>query len=232
MNRLFEKALALTLILFLSACVAGTGQVQPGLGSDVDQDQLTPPSGVQYNFLLSKVGEPESFTMALVSKRLSANRYRYDGSIFIPLPDSDPEIAAFVIEVMREVFNDPTIRQSGDNVVVSLRVETDRRFRATRSNILFADLRFVPHDCFAQIGTCRSSVSGPLGKAVVDTETSESGGIWRSDSRFVSGTKDAAFERRSMTYSIDQNGVLLDATFTTVANGVTETFNIRRISPR
>jgi hypothetical protein len=232
MTRLFEKALALTLILFLSACVAGTGQVQPGMGSDVDQDRLTPPSGVQYNYLLSKVGEPESFTMALVSKRLSANRYRYDGSIFIPLPGDDPEIVAFVIEVMKEVFNDPTIRQSGDKVVVGLRVETDRRFRATRSNILFADLRFVPHDCFAQIGTCRSTVSGPLGKAVVETKTSESSGIWRSDSRFVSGTKDAAFERRSMTYSIDQNGVLLDATFTTVANGVTETFNVRRLSPR
>lgn len=232
MTRLINKALALTMILFLAACVAGPGQVQPGLGSDVDQDQLTPPSGVKYDFVLSKAGEPESFTMALVSKRLSANRYRYAGNIFIPLPDSDPEIADFVIEVMREVFNDPTIRQSGDKIVVALRVETDRRFRATRSNILFADLKFMPHDCFAQIGTCRSTVSGPLGKAVIETKTSESGGIWRSDSRFVSGAKDAAFERRSMTYSIDQNGVLLDATFTTVVDGMTETFNVRRIAPR
>jgi hypothetical protein len=232
MTRLIEKAIALTLILFLSACVAGTGQVQPGLGSDVDQDRLTPPSGARYDFVLSKSGEPESFTMALVSKRLAANRYRYDGSIFIPLPGDDPELVPLVIEVLREVFDDPSIRQSGDKIVVSLRVETDRRFRATRSNILFADLKFMPHDCFAQIGTCRSTVSGPLGKAVVETKTSESGGIWRSDTRFVSGAKDAAFERRVMTYSIDQNGVLLDATFTTVANGVTEMFNIRRISPR
>jgi hypothetical protein len=232
MTRLMNKALALTMILFLSACVAGTGQVQPGIGSDVDQDQLTPPSGVQYDFVLSKAGEPQSFTMALVSKRLSTNRYRYDGSIFVPLPGDDPELAPLVIEVLREVFDDPTIRQSGDKIVVALRVETDRRFRATRSNILFADLRFMPHDCFAQIGTCRSTVSGPLGKAVVETKTSESGGIWRSESRFVSGTKDAAFERRVMTYSIDQNGVLLDATFTTFADGVSETFNVRRIAPR
>jgi hypothetical protein len=232
MTRLFEKALALTVILFLSACVAGTGQVQPGLGSDLDQDQLTPPSGARYDFVLSKSGEPESFKMALVSKRLAANRYRYDGSIFIPLPGDNPELVAMVIEVMREVFDDPTIRQSGDKLVVALRVETDRRFRATRSNILLADLKFTPHDCFAQIGTCRSTVSGPLGKAVVETETSESGGIWRSESRFVSGTRDAAFERRSMTYSIDQNGVLLDATFTTQADGVTETFSVRRIAPR
>jgi hypothetical protein len=232
MTRLIDKALALTVVLFLSACVAGTGQVQPGLGSDLDQDQLTPPSGARYDFVLSKSGEPESFKMALVSKRLAANRYRYDGSIFIPLPGDNAELVAMVIEVMREVFEDPTIRQSGDKLVVALRVETDRRFRATRSNILLADLRFMPHDCFAQIGTCRSTVSGPLGKAVVETETSESGGIWRSESRFVSGTKDAAFERRSMTYSIDQNGVLLDATFTTQADGVTETFSVRRIAPR
>jgi hypothetical protein len=220
--------------LALAGCAAGVADpVRPGATSALDQDALRPPSGARYDYTLRMTGDPLVVSLALVSRRLSADRYRYDGSFAAPLPAGlSPEVRRMTAEMMQEMFGSEPIRFTENAIVIPVGMETDRRFRATRTNMLMGSVRHIPHDCFAQLGTCRSTMRGEPGEVRFIVETTEAGGIWRSVTRATSGDVPDLPRRQEAVFSIDGNGVLLDADITTtMPDGKVDRMRLRRVTP-
>ena len=218
----------------LAGCLAEPGStVRPGATQALNQDALRPPSGVRYDYTLQRPGEPVVLSLSYVSRRLSPTRYRYDGVMAAPLPSGlDPEMRAAMAEFMADVFDGAAIRITDDALVFPMRIEADQRFRATRTTISGSPAPHKPHDCFAQIGTCRSTIRDEEGTVTTVTETTEAGGIWRSVTRVISGAKPGEPTRSTAIYSIDANGVIFDGEFrATLPGGTVDITRLRRISP-
>lgn len=220
--------------LALAGCAAGVADpVRPGATSALDQDALSPPSGARYDYTLRVPGDPAVGSLALVSRRLSPDRYRYDGSFATPLPAGlSPEVRRQAAEMLREMFGVEPIRFTETALVVPVGVETDRRFRATRTSMLTGTVRHIPHDCFAQLGTCRSTMRGAPGEVRLLVETTEADGIWRSVARATSREVPDLPRQQEAVFSIDANGVLYDADITTtMPDGTVERMHLRRVAP-
>ncbi|MCX7645020.1 MAG: hypothetical protein N2Z62_06960 [Rhodobacteraceae bacterium] len=220
--------------LALAGCAAGVADpVRPGATSALDQDALSPPSGARYDYTLRVEGDPAVASLALVSRRLSADRYRYDGSFATPLPAGlSPEVRRMTAEMMREMFGGEPIRFTESALIVPVGMETDRRFRARRTSMLMGTVRHIPHDCFAQLGTCRSTMRGAPGEVRFLVETTEADGIWRSITRASSRELPDLPRQQEAVFSIDANGVLFDADITTtMPDGTVERMQLRRVTP-
>lgn len=232
--RVTRLAGLLSAALALAGCVTEPGSaVRPGATQALNQDALRPPGGVRYDYTLQRPGEPLVLSLSYVSRRLSPTRYRYDGVMAAPLPAGlDPGLRAEMARLMADVFDAAAVRVSGDALVFPLRIEADQRFRATRTTMSGSPATHTPHDCFAQIGTCRSTIRDGEGTVTTVTETTESGGIWRSVSRVTSGAKPGEPTRSTAVYSIDANGVIFDGEFrATLPDGTVDVMRLRRVSP-
>ncbi|MCU0911853.1 MAG: hypothetical protein MUE98_11075 [Rhodobacteraceae bacterium] len=220
--------------LLLAGCVTEPGgAVRPGATQALDQDALRPPAGVRYDYTLQRRGEPVVLSLSYVSRRLSATRYRYEGVMAAPLPTGlDPGLRAAMAEFMADVFDGAAVRVSGDALVFPMRIDADQRFRATRTTISGSPATHTPHDCFAQIGSCRSTIRDESGTVSTVTKTTEAGGLWRSVTRVVAGGQPGEPTRTTAIYSIDENGVIFDGEFrTTLPDGTVDVMRMRRISP-
>ena len=101
----------------------------------------------------------------------------------------------------------------GTDVILRKRDVIDNRGRTLSSDRGGVQLTFDPHDCRATIGTCRAVRVGSDGEKVpIVVETSELGGIWRSEIRRDPerdpASRGALIEEA--IYSVDANAVLID----------------------
>lgn len=239
---LVRSPLAIIAAVMLSACVptleapvfpSAQTSIRPGATSAIDQNGLTPPSGVRYEYSVQGDDNPvfpEASIQSFVSRKVSSNKYVYEGNIFMPISfdlESDEEFLA----ILRGFAGDETGKIVGNKFVSTIVLETDRRSRIIRVDTSFVGVTFLPHDCFAQLGTCRSTMRTIVGDTLLLTETSEAGGIWRSVTRATSGALKGM--RSESVYSIDSNGVLLDSETRQMSpDGTVATRIMRRLEPK
>lgn len=214
---------ALCALGLLAACVdpAQVGRIRPGIGSDVDLDAIRPPSGVTYNFSVEQGGFPIPAALTLTAKRRSAKVYDYKGAMVIQVPGDGAQLRE-VAQAVTKVFRTKGPRIRGNRIFVPLDIRTDNRFRSTASSLLSADDTFAPHDCFAMLGTCHYTASrGKDARLDYISETTEAGGIWRTVTRIDPATGPRALRdrREIMTYSIDQNAMVIDLAFSERGTG-------------
>lgn len=224
------KYLGLTAILLLAACTdqSNIASIRPGIGSDVDLDRLRPPSGVTYQFATELQGVTQPTTMVLRSRRIGAKRYRYSGDLVLSFPPG-----ANLEEGVKSVasaFKVPGFRAKGSQIFIPVSFTTDNRFRSTASSYLIKRARHSPHDCFAVLGTCTYRDIQDGGQATIRTETTETGGVWTSVKRVISATNPIPPDDRTetLTYSLDQRGVIIDLFITSRENGRLITTAYRR----
>ncbi|MEP5758350.1 MAG: hypothetical protein ABJ327_03360 [Litoreibacter sp.] len=201
-------------ICMLAACTDPTtvGRIRPGIGSDVDLDAIRPPSGKTYSFSVEQGGLPIPASLTLTSKRRSDKVYDYTGAMVLQVPGEGEQLRE-VAKAVSEVFKakGPSIR--GNQIFVPLNIRADNRFRSTSSSLLSANDSFDPHDCFAVLGTCRfTATRGENAMLDFVSETTESGGIWRTVTRVASPDVPEQIRRirEVMTYSIDEHAVIID----------------------
>lgn len=217
--------------LFLAAC-ADPGppiEIRPGITSATDLDRLRPPSGVTYRFSLETKDVPIPVTLTLRSQRRSARVYDYIGTMAITLPASEnnEEIGNLVAQS----FGVKDVRFRGNDLVFPVNLRTDNRFRSLSSKLLLLNSRFEPHDCLAVLGTCKYTSISEQGQAIrLVSETTESGGVWRSETRPdpAAGRQPGGQGRQRSIYSLDRNGVLLDLVLQQFGTQENETVIFRR----
>ncbi len=202
--------LALFSAAFLAACTdpGQVAQIRPGLTSDADLDAKRPPNGVTYAYRVEQNGLPIPAGLTLTSRRLSATSYRYNGFMSFEVP-GDPENLKEVGDLVSRVFRTQAPRIRGNKVFIPITLRTDNRFRSTASSLLAGDDKFSPHDCFAVLGTCTYTASRGDAKIDFVSETTETGGVWRTVTRLAQGPSDSN-GREVMVYSLDRNAVVLD----------------------
>lgn len=210
MTYLLRSLAGMLVLVVLSACSdpAESIQIRPGIGSDVDLERLQPPSGVTYRYSVENNGLPVPVLITLKSRKLSRTRYDYRGNVAFTFPDevNFDEVGNLVADA----FGVKDIRFRGNTAVFDIQMRTDNRFRSTSASVLSDSERFEPHDCYGMLGKCAYTVRlpGDVSFKLVTT-TTEKDGIWRSTTR-------AAPENPGpgvilYTYSMDRNGVLIDA---------------------
>lgn len=224
--KLLLRIITLISIMGLMGCVASSTQpIRPGITSSVDQNRLRPPSGVRYVYSVKYSEFPETMQMTLVSRRISANRYSYSGHMYLPVESE--AVARITASMMNNMFGQQDITARGAGVFFPVRIDTDNRFRSLRVDMLMFSMHFTPHDCFAQLGTCRSTSQDRfIGRLSRVTETTEANGIWRS---VTQGTNGRETVQEDNTFSLDQNGVLLDAVMKQTVDGNTQVMTITRV---
>lgn len=209
-----KMALGLCLAALLSACAdpAQVARIRPGISSDVDLDAIRPPSGVTYNFTVEQGGFPIPAALTLTSRKRSSEVYDYTGAMVLQVPGNPAQLAE-VAKVVSKAFKTKGPRIRGNKIFVPLKVRTDNRFRSITSSLLAANDIYVPHDCFAQLGTCTyTATRGGKAKLGFIAETTETGGIWRTVTRADPKSTPPGLRgaRRMLTYSIDKNAVVID----------------------
>jgi hypothetical protein len=224
--RSFAKlSLALSAAIFLSACASPVAvtKIRPGIGSEVNLDQLRPPSGVTYNFSVLRNGQPLPAALTLKSRRINATTYDYKGAMVLRLPDNIGNLQETAKDIAKVFGTEaPTIRNN--RVFLPMRIRTDNRFRGTASTLLTGSDRYVPHDCIATLGRCEYEAVSGNRKAAFVVNTTETGGVWRAKTQRVDDTS----QSRKMTYSLDRNGVLLDMSMSGRRDGRTSTITFVR----
>ncbi len=218
--------------LLLAACADPTAgiEIRPGsTTSATNLDALRPPSGVTYRYALETKDVPIPVTLTLRSQRRSAKVYDYIGTMAIALPPSDnnEEIGNLVAES----FGVKEVKFRGNNLVFPVSLRTDNRFRSLSSKLLLNKGKYVPHDCLAVLGTCKYTSLNEQGKSIkLVSETTESGGIWRSDTRPdpAAGPQPDGEGRLRAVYSLDRNGVLIDMILARIGGGPQDTVVFRR----
>lgn len=232
MTRFFRATLALVTLAMLAAC-AEPGppiNIRSGIGQAADLDALRPPSGVTYRYKMEVNGAPVPAEMQLRSRRINATTYDYNGSFVLTLPEVDDlneikELVARSFEV-----RDIKVRIWGNSIIIPVTLRTDNRFRSKSSSLALTRSRYAPHDCFAVIGTCRYTVTEGRRSVALISETTEKDGVWRAKTKADPRKKRAGQPSQTgqATYSIDQNGVLVDMVLTNIRNGERTTMVIRR----
>jgi len=205
-------------------------EIRPGIGQSVDLDAIRPPSGATYRYALQSDGLPISVELRLTSRRKSAQIYDYRGALTMTLPQAgDLEAVSRVLQAALEVQK-LDVKVSGNRLSVPVNLRTDNRFRSTDSTMLLQKAAYVPHDCFAVIGTCRYEVREGEQFIALVSETTEESGVWRTRTR-----PDPARRQRgqgggtqTQIYSIDKNAVLIDMALTSQRAGQRSTIIFRR----
>jgi len=209
-------AAALTATLLLSGCVTTpTASIRPGLTAAQVANPIPKPGGLTYRWVLTRSDDADfQAVMRLRSTRLSGGRTRYDGAVSIALPPG-ADLPANANEISRQiadrVFGDPNawVRFRDDRIEIPASFTMIPQGQMTAVRLLAAATRHQPHDCFAVLGTCSYTNITRLGgrdvRSRVDVTTTETDGIWRANFRSSRG------DTSRQVYSIDQNGVLLDA---------------------
>lgn len=202
------------LAVVLMGCAQPTKRVidiRPGIGAEVDLDALRPPSGVRYVFDMEDAAGPIPMDMSLVARKTGTKLYRYSGELRLETPSTPAELADLSNRIS-QVFKGSGLRVQGTQVLLPFYMDTDNRFRVRQHRMAMFNLddRYEPHDCFAQLGTCTSravSATGSITEARI--ETTEEGGIWRSEARVTYGAPRKT-RRQTMIYSLDENGIPID----------------------
>lgn len=190
--------------------------VRPGISSATDLDRLRPASGVTYRFVLTATGVPVPGTLQLRSQRINSRTMLYKGALGIPLP-AGPE-AEEVAALFQSALQREGLAVRGGQLLIPTQTRTDNRFRSTSSALLRQASRFVPHDCFAVLGSCAYTAIRSDGvRARVLSETTESGGIWTTQQRFDPRRAPSELQRIrvTMVYSLGRDGVMRDLAITT-----------------
>lgn len=232
MTKFFRATLALVTLAVLAAC-AEPGppiNIRSGIGQAVDLDALRPPSGVTYRYKMEVNGAPVPAEVELRSRRINATTYDYNGSFVLTLPEVEnlndiKDLIARSFEV-----RDIKVRVRGNSIIIPLSVRTDNRFRSRSSSLALTRARFAPHDCFAVIGTCRYTATEGANSIALISETTERDGVWRTVTRPDPRKRQPGQPAQTgrSTYSIDQNGVLVDMILTSIRGGERSTMVIRR----
>lgn len=226
--------MAAAFVVVLAACSPPLPpiEIRPGIGADEARLQaLRPPSGKTYSFRLEADGVELPGVMRLTSRRLSGERYRYSGNLELTAPTDAASLAQVAAQLER-VFKTQGPKIRGNQILVPVSLTTDNRFRSLQSSLLSAEVKYAPHDCFAQLGTCRHTSQGPIGPAVpIVSETTEKDGVWRSVRR-VDPDADVPNEARTLRntyiYSLGPDGVVIDLVTIRTGNGPRSTSVMRR----
>lgn len=203
-------------------------EIRPGITSATNLDALRPPSGVTYRYALETKDVPIPVTLTLRSQRRSAKIYDYVGTMAISLPPSDnnEEIGNLVARS----FGVKDVKFRGNDLVFPVSLRTDNRFRSISSRLLLLNSRYVPHDCLAVLGTCKYRSITENGDSIrLISETTESNGVWRSETRPdpAAGPQKGDGRQRAI-YSLDRNGVLIDLVLVSTGGSPQETVIFRR----
>ena len=232
MPNLIRAAFSIIILAFLAAC-ADPGppiKIRSGIGQEADLDALRPPSGAVYRYVMEMNGVTVPAELRLLSRRLNATTYDYNGSLILTLPKVEnlAEIRRLVARSFE--VRDIKVRVRGNSIVIPVTQRSDNRFRSSSSSIALTKSRYSPHDCFAVLGTCRYVASQDGRSVALISETTEKNGVWRSKTRVDPAKRKAGQtnEVRRSTYSIDQNGVLIDMIFSSISRGERSTMVLRR----
>lgn len=217
---------ALTSLLVLAACAeVEPVSIRPGLTSEANLDRLRPPSGVTYRFALEDGDLPVPVELTLRSSRRGARIYDYNGAMSIRFPDN----VNFenVGDLVAQTFGVKDVTFRGSTVSFPVKLRTDNRFRSLNSSFVGRAGSYVPHDCFAVLGTCSYRAVNAEGQALdLVSETTETNGVWRSVTKPKRGSGVSGTQR--MTYSLDRNGVLLDMVLSSNQGGQRSRLVFRR----
>ena len=215
--RVLKFVLMLVVLLGLVACEAPRPpiEIRGGIGSDVDLNAIRPPSGRTYTYRLENSDLPIPASLRLTSKRRNSKTMDYRGALILTLPKT--ENLAEVVRIVSQAFEAQGPRVRGNQIFVPVFLRTDNRFRSTASSLLGDNVRYIPNDCFAVLGTCRHLVVNDKGERIgVISETTESNGVWRTSQRPDPNRSPPALRgaREYWVYSIDKNAVLIDLVIT------------------
>ncbi len=216
----------------LSACAApGPAiSIRSGVGQAADLDAIRPPSGATYRYVMEAEGAPVPALLTLTSKRRSATRYDYSGTMTLALPQSEnlEEIGKIVTQALK--LEETKIRIEGNKLIVPVGLLADNRFRSVSSNLALQESSYTPHDCFAVIGTCRYVAKQGNQTIALIAKTSEKDGVWRTRTRPDPAKRQAGQQQgtQTLTYSIDKNAVFIDMVLSQSQGGQRSTVVLRR----
>lgn len=229
----FIRALfALLTFATLAAC-APPGppiSIRPGIGQTANLDAIRPPSGVSYRYQMQSDGIDLPVELRITSRRRSATRYDYRGSLTLTLPAAGnlEEIGALIAQSLD--LDELNVGIEGNRLIVPVSLQTDNRFRSVASSLVLVDSRYDPHDCFAVLGTCRyTAIEGERSIALV-AETTEENGVWRTRTRPDPRKRQPGQQSgiQTLIYSIDENAVLIDMVISSVERGQRSSVVFRR----
>lgn len=184
--------------------------IRPGVTSSAGFDQVSPPVGelVRYRIMSPLRDEPSELSVTY--------RPATDGGFLreetVRIPETSIVEARMIASMVRQ-RDGRSADVVGTDVILREQDRIDSRGRTLHSDRGGVQLSFDPHDCRATLGTCRTTRTGPEGDEVpLLVQTSELGGIWRSEIR-RDPERDPASRGALLEetiYSVDENAVLID----------------------
>lgn len=209
-----------SVFLALAACTPTPTRVlipedglRPGVGADFAFDTVRPRIGQRVIYRYSDGFTPFEVRENWRIARAEGGLFRLTGQRETIIEGIDLEDA---VADFRANFGDAPVKVAGDRLVEPLSATVDRRMRATQVAGPVQSSRFAPHDCFATLGTCRYTRTGPVGETqYVISETTEADGIWR-ETRYTDPERDPSGRKRLLgetAYTMDSQALVIDAKF-------------------
>ncbi len=201
-------------VLALAACAPPpeltTQNLRPGISSGAEYDRARLRGGLsaKYAYVLPK-DAPLTMTMAFRTSNGKNGTINYNGEFSMNIPNGETERVAAAL-LPKDIDLPFDVR--GDSIVFPGSGILDRKGRHLESRTRLSTAIYIPHDCWAVIGLCKSSARGPSGEEVhVVIETSELGGFWRSTTRLdpekMRGSKKLITQS---VYTLDRNLLPID----------------------
>ncbi len=184
--------------------------VRPGATSAAGFDQASPPVDqlVRYQ-ILSPLRDDPSELSVIFHPGENGGFVREET---VRIPESSIVEARMIASMVRQ-RDGRAADVVGTDVILRELDQIDHRGRTLHSDRGGAQLTFEPHDCRATLGTCRTTRIDTDGEQVpLLVQTSELGGIWRSEIR-RDPERDPASRGALLEetiYSVDENAVLID----------------------
>ncbi len=219
-------------LMLMAACTPPpeltTQGMRPGISSGADYDKARLRGGLSagYRAVLAK-GAPIDMTMSLRTSNGSKGNINFSDELRLTIPNGSTEKVA---QGLLPTDLDYPFEIKGDSIIFKGSGVMDRKGRTLMSRTRLAQGTNTPHDCWAVLGMCKSSIKISNGQEFhIIIDTTERDGFWYTSTRLDPAKMKGSNKLvEKSVYSIDRNLLFIDMKWISFEERPYTPFLIRR----